>query len=553
VIAGVIDDRGMRLAARVQGWSDGRFTCAVAGRRSAAAVGAAYARSGPAMLNKLRGGFALAVWDAERRCGLLARDALGARALYVHVSARTLTFAGEIADLLALLPVRPGPDRVAVAHWLALHDLRGERTLFEGIRRLEPGHALRIEDGRMTLQRHWTPAYDEPYDVEPEDLAPLVRGAIEASVAARIRPGATGVLLSGGLDSAAVACCAVQVDDPPRTYSATFPTRPAIDESDLIDRVCESVGAPSTRLAVSAGGMVAGALRYQRRWQLPVQTPNDFAWQALFARAAVDGVEVMLDGEGGDAVFAAPRLPAVDRMRGGRPRALPRLLRAALRRVRRPRPPAWLLPEHARALRAADEREPWRRRDGPLWWRERADALTSGLEAIDFHGYLRRRAAAVGIEAGHPLLDRDVLELVLRLPPEAAYDPHVSCPLLRTAMRGLVPEPVRTRPTNSHFRSLIHDELARRERRAIEALLLDGTPEVTAWVDPGALRDLLEGRAAHDPLRRWSSQVWRLLTAECWLRGEADPRFPDALLASGLPAAPDWTFLYPTQPTLGRA
>jgi hypothetical protein len=130
----------------------------------------------------------------------------------------------------------------------------------------------------------------------------------------------------------------------------------------------------------------------------------------------------------------------------------------------------------------------------------------------------------VGLRASHPLLDVDLIECVLALPPELAFDARLSRPLLRESVCGLIPEPVRLRPSKSSFDALFHESLAGGELAVARSLVLADDAEVGAFVDVERVRAQLF--AAPPPrtggaLQSWALQVWRLVTAESWLRHQA--------------------------------
>jgi asparagine synthase (glutamine-hydrolysing) len=124
----------------------------------------------------------------------------------------------------------------------------------------------------------------------------------------------------------------------------------------------------------------------------------------------------------------------------------------------------------------------------------------------------------VGLEARHPLLDLDLVELALRLPPELAFDRCYNRPLLRHAVEGLVPDEVRLRPYKSRFDPVFVDAIER-DRRAMERLLLAPTAELHAFVDPSDINGVLE-RTPRDAAgeRERATQVWSYGLLECWLR-----------------------------------
>ncbi|HET7342095.1 MAG TPA: asparagine synthetase B, partial [Methylomirabilota bacterium] len=117
---------------------------------------AAWRADGEACVERLRGMFAFAIWDAPRRALFLARDRLGKKPLYYWQDGATLVFASEIKALLC----HPGPGRevdwTAWHHYLAYGYTPAARSAFAGIAKLPPGHTATLADGRLTLRRYWT-------------------------------------------------------------------------------------------------------------------------------------------------------------------------------------------------------------------------------------------------------------------------------------------------------------------------------------------------------------------------------------------------------------
>ena len=106
------------------------------------ALATGYARLGSGLLGRLRGPFALVLWDRDRRRGLLVQDQLGGRSLFTVVDGSALLFATEVRVLLALLGRRPAPDELALTHHLVDHAVPDGQTLFAGISRLGGGELL---------------------------------------------------------------------------------------------------------------------------------------------------------------------------------------------------------------------------------------------------------------------------------------------------------------------------------------------------------------------------------------------------------------------------
>ena len=522
-------------------------------------LAAGYRRWGSELLPRLRGDFVLLVWDDALGEGLIARDQLGVRSLYLSDVPGGVRFAGEIHQLLALLPTRPSPDRASVAHWLSVSNRPGAATLYAGVRRLNPGSALLLDRRGVCETAYWAPRFVEPLDVPAPELAAQVRSALESAVRRRLDHGArTGVLMSGGLDSASVAAvAAAQAPGLLSAYSGVFPDYPAVDESGLIDELRDELELPGISAEVRPGGLLASALESVRAWQVPLLGWGDFWVLPLLRAAAATGLEVTLGGDGGDELFGPRLYVLADRLRAGHPLravqlalelpgagdrpprrqvarvlgswalagALPYAAHALTRPLATRRIPPWLRGDVARDLLASDDPHAWKRLDGPRWWAHTAHGITRGVEETGVFEHQRRRASLAGLEARHPLFDLDLLELSLRQPPEATLDRYRTRPVLRASMAGLLPDSVRLRPEKARFDSLILDCLRGPDGAAVRQLIMSPRAELRAYVDPDSLQHALFGPDPGEGVDsfRWMHQVWRLVTAECWLRAQSDP------------------------------
>jgi asparagine synthase (glutamine-hydrolysing) len=533
-------------------------------------LAAAYRRWGADLPSRMRGDFVLLVWDRDRREGLLAHDQLGARPLFLHGTAGHLRFANEVRDLLALLPTRPGPDAACVAHWLALGPRPGRSTLFAGVSRLGPGEMVLLDRHGFRRRRYWEPRFEPPLEGSPDQLGEAMRKALERAVGRRVgASGVTAVTMSGGLDSSSVAALgAAGAPERILACSAVFPDHPEADESEPIAELRRALDLPGVVATVRPGGLLGGVLDHVATWRLPPVGWGDPWTLALLHAARERGAETVLDGDGGDELFASRNYLLADRLRARRPldalalaRRLPggayagrrevagvvasfglagafppRLQAPALPLQVRREAPAWLRRGARRELIASGDPLAWKRLDGPRWWAHAAHGLAYEIEATGVFEHQRRRAAMAGLEARHPLLDFDLVELGLRQPPRATFDPRFNRPLLRRAMAGLLPDSIRLRPGKAWFQSLIVDCLTGPDGELLRRILADPRAEIGAFVDLAAMRrDLLEDgrRRGEDPFG-WMWRVWRLLTAECWLRAEAGG---DAELASLAPLA----------------
>ena len=546
-----------------------------------ALIAAGWQRWGNGLPGRMRGEFALLVWDREHREGLLARDQLGVRSMFLHDAGGRLCFAGEIRHLLALLPRRPPPDPVSVAHWLTMGHRPGSATLYAGVRRLNPGAMLVLDRHGAREQSYWAPHFNGTLSDSEEELAARTRSALDLAVARRVpSDGLAGVLMSGGLDSASVAAVAtIQAPSRVAAYSAVFPEHPDVDESALIEELRTELGLGGATAEVASGGMLASALESIEDWGLPLLSWGDFWAVPLLRSAASQGVSVTLGGDGGDELFGARSYLLADRLRAGHPlqalalaRELPgagdrparrdlarlfgdlavagalpyRVHKLAQRHSSRAGAADWLRPRVVHDLLASADPLAWKRMDGPRWWAAVAHTLTRGIDEVGVFEHQRRRAASGGLEARHPLFDLDLVELSLRLPPRATFDRYRNRPVLRAAMDGLLPDSVRLRPQKALFDSVLVDSLAGPDRAAVHALLSDPTAEIKAYVDQGGVeRALLDSDAQlREQPFQWMWQLWRLTTTECWLRAEAGRG--EELRALALNASPAHVAVRPT-------
>ena len=485
---------------------------------AAAALAHLYARDGSALLGRLRGDFALLMWDRVTRTGLIARDQLGGRPLHVHRNGGTLAFASELRNLIRLMPTAPGPEAAAVEEWLATGAPPGRRTLFEGIQTLEPASWIALgRFGPSGPMRYWEPRYGVPERISRQDAVDAVRESVFHAVHRRGADTGTesAVLLSGGIDSSSVAAVSAAGLEPgrrpERAYTVTFPGHPEIDEGPLTAAVAAAARLRATSLRLDSGSVLGGALPYIDAWETPPSSPNLFFLRPLLSRARDDGIRVMLDGEGGDAVFWHAPVLLADRLRSGRVVSAWSL--------------AGRLPEYGVARTARGrlrELRHWGRMpngngDIPASWNFLVDGIIGPGSRL-LHDVSRRHAAMLGLEARHPLLDLDVVELALRLPPELAFDRRYNRPLLRHAMEGLVPDEVRLRPYKSRFDPVFVAAIEN-DRRAIDRLLHAPTAELHAFVNPSNLNEVVQARPGDATgERERATTLWTFALLECWLR-----------------------------------
>jgi len=250
-----------------------------------------YEEHGERFVERLRGMFAISLWDEANRRLVLARDRFGIKPLYLAELPDGLAFASELAPLLAL-GASAEVDPEAIADYLVLGYVPGEGTGIVGARKLAPGSLLIHEDGRSREERWYVP---EPrtHPLE-ETLAEAVRLHLRSDVP-------LAVLLSSGLDSSLIASlAAAELELPLRTFTVGFADA-AYDERAPAREIARVIGAQHEELVVET--RVAEDLpEIAARLEQPLADPAAIPLWYL-CRAVAAEVKVALAGDGGDEVF----------------------------------------------------------------------------------------------------------------------------------------------------------------------------------------------------------------------------------------------------------
>jgi asparagine synthase (glutamine-hydrolysing) len=288
---------------------------------------ALYARDGEAMLPRLRGMYALALWDAAASRLLLARDPLGIKPLYYAVAGGVLRFASQVKALAAGGGIPLAVDQAGVAGFLLWGSVPEPWTLRRAVRALPAGHLLRVEHGRVDGPiAFYRPAAEPPPEaaLEATDLAAALAESVRDHLVSDVP---VAVFLSAGLDSsllAALACRALP--EPPATFTLRFDALAGtpLDEAPLAAEVARRLGTRHVERTVRREEFLAlwpAALAAMD--QPSIDGFNVF----LVSRAAHEaGLKVVLSGLGGDELFGSyPSFADV-----------PRLARAARRGRRVP-------------------------------------------------------------------------------------------------------------------------------------------------------------------------------------------------------------------------
>jgi asparagine synthase (glutamine-hydrolysing) len=253
-----------------------------------------------AMLGRLRGMFAFALFDQARGQFLLVRDRLGIKPMYWTRTPTTLAFASEIRSLARAGFASGEADPQAVTDYLQWGVVPGPGTMLAGVQELAPGGLLRWKAGEIELERWWTPGVGCCDDLLARDAVELVRTGLIDSVRRQLiadRP--VGVFLSGGLDSRAIATLAAAEGDP-LALTVTFPEAGG-DEGEAASETARRIGARHELVPIAGADVARELPRLLTAMDQPTHDGVNIWVVCQAARAA--GLVVALSGVGADELF----------------------------------------------------------------------------------------------------------------------------------------------------------------------------------------------------------------------------------------------------------
>jgi len=263
-----------------------------------------YEEEGIQCLSRLRGMFAFAIWDDNKRQLFLARDRFGQKPLYYYVDEEKLLFASEIKSILASRLVEISPDYQALYQYVCLGYVPHPNTGFRGIKKLPPGHYLVTDGVKVILEPYWS-LQVEPTDNETinetEVSQKLLDLLTEATKMRLVSDVPVGVLLSGGVDSNAVAAIMSRHSDQIKTFTVGFEDE-LYDERKEARFLAEKLGTDHHEMIVKPEitEVLPNLIRaYDEPFADPSTIPSYYV-----AQMASQHVKVVLNGDGGDESFA---------------------------------------------------------------------------------------------------------------------------------------------------------------------------------------------------------------------------------------------------------
>lgn len=525
-----------------------------------------YLRDGAAMLPKLNGIFAFAIWDARSHELFVARDAIGVKPLYYAQHAGTFAFASEIKSLLQLLPGLRELDHAALERYLTFLWCPGSATLLKGVTKLQPGEALTIREGRITRRWSW---YQLPVmrgmvtDLSLEEAVggaeAHLRRAVHRQMVADVPVGA---FLSGGLDSSAVVAFAREIN--PDLLCFTIDASGARESGATDDlpyaiRVAQHLGVRLKVVQVTASRMAEDLMRMVAQLDEPLADFSALNVNYICQLARDHGIKVLLSGGGGDDLFTGyrrhrairleelwNRCPRPVRMAAARVASHLDARVSTFRRLQRALTGAELIGDHhlieyfrwsrTRVVRsllvprvAADlpihsDEEPMMdflaampRSANSL---QRMLALEQRFFLADHNlMYTDKMSMAAGVETRVPFLDSDLIEFAARIPVELNQGYGEGKRVLKRALERYLPHDIVHRPKNGFgvpLRRWMQHEL----REFMDAHLSEENLRRRGLFDANRVRQLIADNSAGRLDASYT--LFSVLCVELWCKSYLD-------------------------------
>jgi asparagine synthase (glutamine-hydrolysing) len=492
-----------------------------------------YRRRGLDGFHDLNGMFAVALWDRRSRTLHLVRDRMGVKPLYYFWNGSSLAFASEIKALMQLPLVERTVDACAIWNYLTFRYVPGPKTVWRQIFKLQPGHRLSIAADASTapcIERWW----DIP---RPTTLAAIPDAQIVAEFRAlfvdsvkrrMVADVPVGIMLSGGIDSSAVASVAVESHGRNlKTFSVSFCDSPATDERGYARSVAEHLGTDHAEIEIGGQQFVDFLPRFVYLTDEPLA---DLASVPLYyvSQLARQSVTVALSGEGADEVLAGYDFDRWWSVRSAQPSAVAADVRSDA-----------VPPHMTNYMSSAEKRALFRRPPdcGDSLDVVRGHLARAGAQhplnqmlyvysqdwlAEDLLMKADRMSMANSLEVRTPFLDYRLVEWAARAPISAKIGAGADGQwrtkrVLRQFAADRLPAQILTRKKQG-FPVPVYDWLSHSLKGFARDLVLGGDSRLHSWFERDGLAEAVARGSAPDAHIHDRHRLWHLMILELWLR-----------------------------------
>lgn len=518
----------------------------------------AYREWGNECVSRFLGMFAFAIWDKQNRRLFCARDRLGIKPFYYAFDGKTFSFASEIKAILAAGTVNAESDAAGLQDYLTFQFCLGEKTLFKGVRKLEPGNSMvvQLEDGRLNLKtrQYWDVSYDIDESHDEAWFVDHLAGLIEDATRLHLRSDVPiGAHLSGGLDSSAVVCLAATMlkGERIKTFTGAFSEGPQFDETGYAKVASEFAGTEYHEVYVPGSELADVLPRLMYFMDEPVAGPGVIP-QYYVSQLAAKHVKVVLSGQGGDELFigyarylvayleqclsgaiyetASSRyavslesiIPNLPLLKNYQP-MLQGLWRENL--FAAPDSRYFKLVDRSAGMSHLFSPDVFRSDYSPfesfqkIFNREGLHSLINQMTYFDLKSSLPallhvedRTSMAASVESRVPLLDHRIVEFMARIPPNIKFTGGRMKHLFKTAMRNVVPQQVLERKDKMGFPTPLTQWTKGVAREFVRDILLSDR------VRQRGIYNVVAIERALDDEWEFGRVVWGLLCMELWHR-----------------------------------
>lgn len=489
-----------------------------------------YEDMGPACVESLNGMFAFAVYD--RRAGadgrgatlLLARDRFGVKPLYYVRLGDVLAFASEAKAFLALPQFEVRVDHVALAEHFTFQNTLGERTFFEGVQLLAPGHYLTARDGRVERHQYWDLQFQPDTATSFEDCASALRARFEDAVSRQLRSDVpVGSYLSGGMDTGCIAAIAARQIPGLHTFTCGFDVpqdaselEKLFDERSDSRRLARHLSTCHHELELGPHAMMQALP--QVVWHLD-EPRVGISYQVYYTAELIGRyVRVVMSGVGGDELFAGYPWRYQPVLQLDRHRFEDAYYRLSTRFLTDPQKREFFTDETVSHLGDFSTFDTFRAVVGGT---SDTNSLHRALY-FDFKTFLAgllvvddKLTMAHSVEARVPFLDNDLVDYVLRIPAAFKLRGSEGKAVLRHAMRGLLPDDVLTRRKQG-FTPPDQSWYKKESLGYVTNLILGPRGLARGHFKPAFLRRIIDDHVNNRQNHRFL--IWSLMCFEWWNR-----------------------------------
>ncbi|MDG3547067.1 asparagine synthase (glutamine-hydrolyzing) [Methanobacterium formicicum] len=480
----------------------------------------AYQKWGENCPERLLGDYAFAIWDGNEETLFCARDYIGVKPFYYHLSENGFFFSTEIKALLLIPEISSKINELKAAFHLM--EISGERrlTFYQDILRLPAGHSLKIDSDKIKIKKYWNLDPKLELKLDNEEYVQRFREIFTEAVRCRLRtPFRIGFELSGGIDSSSLVCTAKNIlnsttDYPILTFSHSFKELPECDETHYIKKVINMGGIKPVYLRsgqISPFDKVEEILKFQDE---PYTNPNISLFWNLYKKMNENSVRVSLSGNDGDGVLSRghnhlkelavnfrfndlikevngfSKIHDKDPFSVFMQKVLFPLVPEFFKEIIRSTHPEIRIGDFVLDNKELSERLDLEKHYHDYHWTNRPTKskeyhyylLSSGnhqttLEVLD------RCTGAFYIEPRYPFYDRRLLEFCYSLPTEQKFSEGWDRYVMRHALSGILPSEIQWRSSKASFSPVLEKNLLQFEEKLLNNLIYHDNNRISDFVN----------------------------------------------------------------------